>query len=250
MAEHGKFWAVAETKLLLDTWRQDHFQKQLRAAVRNNAVFRKISEVLEKRGYYQTIQQCHVKIKALKKRYRKIVDKLQKSGTGRESNEDDFPFFSDLYAVMGGRATVLPIHLLHSASSSTQSQGWQQDDNNDVDRPESPTSPISRLDTPGSLADRADPELSGPLNILDTGAPSTSRPNTPATWLQHHCNGGLWTFKQTWCLLPAEGHMNQRRRGNWPNYRRQRKQLTVWLQMCWLIRQRGGKRQLKWEDSV
>ena len=189
MAEHGKFWAVAETKLLLDTWRQDHFQKQLRAAVRNNAVFRKISEVLEKRGYYQTIQQCHVKIKALKKRYRKIVDKLQKSGTGRESNEDDFPFFSDLYAVMGGRATVLPIHLLHSASSSTQSQGWQQDDNNDVDRPESPTSPISRLDTPGSLADRADPELSGPLNILDTGAPSTSRPNTPATWLQHHCNG-------------------------------------------------------------
>ena len=81
---------------------------------------------------------------------------------------------------MGGRAAVSPIHLLDS-SRSTQSQGGQQDNDNDVDRPESPTSPTSRLDTPGSLADRADPELSGPLSSLDTGAPSTSRPNTPAT---------------------------------------------------------------------
>ena len=182
MAERGKFWSVAETKLLLDTWSQDHIQKQLRAAVRNDAVFGKIAEVLAKREYYRTIQQCRAKIKALKKRYREIVDKLRKSGTGRESDEDDdFPFFSDLHAVMGGRATVSPIHLLDS-SSSTQSQGGQQDDDNDVDRPESPISPTSRLDTPGSLADRADPELSGLLSSLDTGAPSTSRPNTPATF--------------------------------------------------------------------
>ena len=77
MAERGKFWLVAETKLLLDTWSQDHIQKQLRAAVRNDGVFEKIAEVLAKRGYYQTIQQCRAKIKALKKRYREIVDKLQ-----------------------------------------------------------------------------------------------------------------------------------------------------------------------------
>ena len=76
---------------------------------------------------------------------------------------------------MGGRV------LLDSASSSTQLQGGQQGDDNDVDRPESPTSPTSRLDIPGSLADRADPELSGPLSSLDMGAPSTSRPNTPVT---------------------------------------------------------------------
>ena len=39
MVEHGQFWSVAETKLLLDTCSQDHIQKQLRAAVRNDAVF-------------------------------------------------------------------------------------------------------------------------------------------------------------------------------------------------------------------
>ena len=34
MAERGKFWSIAETKLLLDTLSQDHIQEQLRAAVR------------------------------------------------------------------------------------------------------------------------------------------------------------------------------------------------------------------------
>ena len=62
--------------------------------MRNDAVFGKIVEVLAKRGYYRTIQQCRAKIKALKKRHREIVDKLRKSGTGRESDKDyDFPFF-------------------------------------------------------------------------------------------------------------------------------------------------------------
>ena len=34
LAERGKFWSVAETKLLLDTWSPDHILEQLRAAVR------------------------------------------------------------------------------------------------------------------------------------------------------------------------------------------------------------------------
>ena len=70
MAERGKFWSVAETKLLLETWSQEHIQEQLRAAVWNDAAFRKIAEVLVKRRYYRRIQQCCAKIKALKKRHR------------------------------------------------------------------------------------------------------------------------------------------------------------------------------------
>ena len=50
MVERGKFWLVAETKLLLDTWSEDHIQEQLRAAVRNDAAFGNIAEVLAKRG--------------------------------------------------------------------------------------------------------------------------------------------------------------------------------------------------------
>ena len=95
MRKYAGTWSVVEMKLLLDTWSQEHIQKQLKAAVWNDAVFGKIAKVLAKRGYYQMIQQCCAKIKALKKRYREIVDKLQKSDTGRESDEnDDSPFFS------------------------------------------------------------------------------------------------------------------------------------------------------------
>ena len=63
MAEHGKFCSIVETKLLLGTWSQDHIQKQLRAAVQNDAVFGRIAEVLAKWGFYRMIQQCRAKIK-------------------------------------------------------------------------------------------------------------------------------------------------------------------------------------------
>ena len=52
MVEHGMFWLAVKTKFLLDRWSQDHIREQLRAAVRNDAVFGKIAKVLVKWGYY------------------------------------------------------------------------------------------------------------------------------------------------------------------------------------------------------
>ena len=97
MAERGKFWTAAETKLLIDTWSQDSIQKQLHGTKRNDNVFAQIVNTLAKRGYHRTVQQCRAKIKYLKKRYKEIADRLRKSGEGRESDADDvpanFPFF-------------------------------------------------------------------------------------------------------------------------------------------------------------
>ena len=70
MAERGKFWTAAETKLLIDTWSQDSIQKQLHGAKRNDNVFAQIVNTLAKRGYHRTAQQCRAKIKTLKKRYK------------------------------------------------------------------------------------------------------------------------------------------------------------------------------------
>ena len=121
MAECGKFWTAAETKLLIDTWRHDNFQKQLHGAKQNDNVFAQVMNTLAKRGYHRTAQQCCAKIKSLKKRYKEITDRLRKSGEGRESDADnvpaDFPFFEDIDAVMGGRASVSSVHLLDSASA-------------------------------------------------------------------------------------------------------------------------------------
>ena len=56
MAERGKFWTAAETKLLIDTWSQDSTQKQLHEDKRNNNVFAQIVNTLAKRGYHRTAQ--------------------------------------------------------------------------------------------------------------------------------------------------------------------------------------------------
>ena len=181
MAERGKFWTAAETKLLIDTWSQDSIQKQLHGTKRNDNVFAQIVNTLAKRGYHRTAQQCRAKIKSLKKRYKEIADRLRKSGEGRESDADDvpadFPFFEDIDAVMGGRASVSPVHLLDSASGDTQPQTGLQE--GEVDTPERscsrPSTPqsTSRPDTPTPLTGRIE---------LDTlpGTLVTSVPETPA----------------------------------------------------------------------
>ena len=66
------------------------------------------------------------KIKALKKKYKFIANRLRRSGAGRESDEEsdlpsDFPYFEIMDAIMGGRAVVTLVHLLNSAASNSPS---------------------------------------------------------------------------------------------------------------------------------
>ena len=122
MAERGRVWSESETSTFLEIWSEREIQRQLQAAVRNDVVFIKIAEELAKRGYQRTVAQCRGKIKALKNRYKQIVDRLR-SGAGRESDEEsevpaDFPYFSALDAVLGRRASVTPVQLLDTAEAS------------------------------------------------------------------------------------------------------------------------------------
>ena len=145
-------------------------------------MFTQIVDTLAKCGYQRTSQQCRAKIKALKKKNKEIADRLRKSGEGRESDVDevpaDFPFFYDIDAVMGGRASVSPVHLLDSVSGDTQPQTGLQEDEVDMSdrsfsRPSTPRS-TSRPDTPAPLTGTIE---------LDTlpSTPLTSVPETPAS---------------------------------------------------------------------
>lgn len=58
-------------------------------AIRKEAPFRKTEEELQKAGYEHSCKQCRNKIKALKKRYKEIIDRLRKSGAGCESDDDN-----------------------------------------------------------------------------------------------------------------------------------------------------------------
>ena len=57
-------------------------------AYRSEAEYQSIVDALELRGIKLNIQQCQDKIKALKKKYKKIIDKLRQSGVGVDSDED------------------------------------------------------------------------------------------------------------------------------------------------------------------
>lgn len=185
MAECGKFWTTTETRVLINVWRQDSIQKLLRDAKRNDAVYGKIVEALAKRNYHRTVQQCRAKIKALKRKYKEIVDRLRKSGEGRESDEErvpaDFPFFDDIDAVMGGRDTVSPVHLLDSADT----QPLLDADDDTVDFPEVPDAPLSastssssRPDTPaGVVFHFTDTPIRSSPSTIDSGLDNTLQPD-------------------------------------------------------------------------
>ena len=91
-----------------------------------------------------------------------MVDRLRRSGAGRESDEEsdessEFPYFALLDSVLGGRASATPVNLLDSA-----------------DRPGTPSGAVPGEPTIGR------PETPAPI----PGEPSVSRPNTPAAVLE------------------------------------------------------------------
>ena len=80
MKERGRLWTNAETRAVQEIWNQDSIQRQLSGAVHNDIVFIKIVEELGQQGFCRTMQQCRVKLKALMKKYKEIVDRAQRSG--------------------------------------------------------------------------------------------------------------------------------------------------------------------------
>ena len=187
MAEKGCVWGDVETKVLLEIWSQQHIQKQLQG-FRNVNAYAKLVEELKKKGYIRTISQCRKKIKALKKKYKDIVDRARRSGAGNASDEEedlpsDFPYYLQIDAVMAGRLAVTPVHLLDSASYTEENE-FGPEGNETV----APSPSIRRQETPGlstSRTETPDPSLSrpktpSPVSRTETTDPSLSRPKTPS----------------------------------------------------------------------
>ena len=67
------------------------------------------------------------KDKGAKKGYKDIIDRAQRSGAGNESDTEedlpsDFPYYSQIDAVMAGRPAVTSVHLLDSASHTEENE--------------------------------------------------------------------------------------------------------------------------------
>ena len=66
-------WTHAETKALIDIWREQNVQEQLDNVRRNKDIYVKVAKELADLGYSKTWKQCRVKVKNLTQKYRKVT---------------------------------------------------------------------------------------------------------------------------------------------------------------------------------
>ena len=126
MAARGRTWNDDEVQALLAIWADASIQRQLLGAVRNSAVYSKISQELARKGHERDAKQCREKLKQLRKKYKEVVDSLRRSGAGVDSEDEfeeggsfiSFKWFSEIHSVMGGRASVSPPALLDSSAAT------------------------------------------------------------------------------------------------------------------------------------
>ena len=192
----GQNWSERKTQALVSIWSEDRIQRELKKSVRNDLAFAQISRELAERGYVRTVEQCRAKVKSLKAKYKQIADRLRRSGTGRESDEEsevpsDFLFFDDMDVVMGGRASVTPVHLLDSADAPDASTGSRASTLVPVDSRTSTPVPLeSRTSTPVLFAGMSEetsclsppqPETSGQPIIHEDPSGSTVSQSPPST---------------------------------------------------------------------
>ena len=147
-------------------------------------MFVRIVEKLGRQGFRRTVQQCRAKLKALRKKYKEIMDRARRSGVGNESDEggdtpSDFLYYSQIDAVLGGRPSVAPFHLMDScdtdieqlfdtAAATPSPSGIFHS----TPRPSGPSSRTANLGPPI----QSNPE---PSSHTSVPGPSTSRTVTP-----------------------------------------------------------------------
>ena len=181
MAAHELTWTHEEVVALLDVWSDAAVQAELQGAYRNDHIYRRIVSELAARGFQRNAKRCRDKLKALKKKYKEVIDRHRRSGAGVESDEEvtqgDFQFFSQIHRVLGGRAVVNPPHLLEVGS---RSQSPASESATPVAQPA-----VSRLRSSSSSSRPSTPEMLSPpppameeVEAEDTQGPAVEQPET------------------------------------------------------------------------
>lgn len=67
-------WTAKETIALVEVWAADDVQHSLKTCVHNSHIFVEIAEKMAGMGYLRTAEQCHSRIKRLKKTYRRCCN--------------------------------------------------------------------------------------------------------------------------------------------------------------------------------
>ncbi|XP_061816728.1 uncharacterized protein [Nerophis lumbriciformis] len=88
-------WNEQETEALLDIWAADDVQHSLKTSIRNGHIYADIAERLAAVGYTRSAEQCQIRIKALKKTYKRHCN------SRRDGRSGPFRYFNLIASVLG-----------------------------------------------------------------------------------------------------------------------------------------------------
>ncbi|XP_067437306.1 uncharacterized protein zgc:113263 isoform X3 [Thunnus thynnus] len=97
-------WTEQETAALVEVWAADDVQHSLKTCVRNGHIFIDISEKMAAMGYMRTAEQCHSRIKRLKKTYRRFCNSRRSGGRPAV-----FRYFDLLAPVLGDNSVFADV---------------------------------------------------------------------------------------------------------------------------------------------
>ncbi|XP_068163009.1 uncharacterized protein zgc:113263 isoform X2 [Antennarius striatus] len=99
-------WTEQETVALVEVWAADDVQHSLKTCVRNSHIFAEIAEKMSAMGFPRTAEQCHNRIKRLKKTYRRYCN-TRRSG-GRTAA---YRYFNLLAPVLGDNSAEADVDI-------------------------------------------------------------------------------------------------------------------------------------------
>lgn len=112
-------WTKQDTLKLIEIWGEENIQSQLEGCKRNKHVFEKISQKLEENGNHRTLQQCREKIKKLRQEYKKIKDKINKTGEeGKIHLISSWDYYEPLDNILGNKPATHPSIVIDSYAES------------------------------------------------------------------------------------------------------------------------------------
>ncbi|XP_076578481.1 uncharacterized protein LOC143314985 isoform X3 [Chaetodon auriga] len=97
-------WTEQETVALVEVWAADDVQHSLKTCVRNGHIFADISLKMAAVGYLRTAEQCHCRIKRLKKTYRRYCNSRRNGGRPAA-----FRYFDLLAPVLGDNSVYADV---------------------------------------------------------------------------------------------------------------------------------------------
>ena len=93
---------------LIEVGGEESIQSQLEGCSRNKHIYEKISKKLEEAGYERTGIQCRDKVKKLRQEYKKIKDKMTKTGEeGKKRLIDSWDYYEPLDAILGNSKPII-----------------------------------------------------------------------------------------------------------------------------------------------